>query len=97
MDKERLETLGKRSLEPSFSDTSERTLRVAICIASTATAYPSKFTECLSNMTAHFQQSNFDGEQEIKVFTTHGTVLPEVRHRLIGDAIAYEATHVLML
>ena len=97
MDKERLETLGEQSRQSSISDTPERTLKVAICIASQRNTYPAKFTECLSNMTAHFQQSDFDGQHEIKVFTSHGTILPEVRHRVIGDAIAYEATHVLML
>ena len=97
MVKKRLEEVGKRPCESSIQDTPKHTLKVAVCIASTATSYPSKFTECLSNMTAHFQQSAFDGEHEIRVFTTHGSILPEVRHRLVGDAIGWDATHVLML
>ena len=73
------------------------TLKVAVLIATTKKTYPNKFVECLSNLVGHFQRSEYDGEHEIKVFTTHGSILPEIRHRLIGDAIAWEATHILML
>jgi hypothetical protein len=89
--------MGKQSRQQDVSDVAGETLKVAILIASTTKAYPSKFVECLSNMVAHFQSSEFNGEHSIKVFTTHGSVLPEIRHRLIGDAITWEATHVLML
>jgi len=93
----RLEKVGKQPRQQDVQDVAGQTLKVAIVIASTTKAYPSKFVECLSNMIAHFQHSDFNGEHSIKVFTTHGSVLPEIRHRLIGDAIAWEATHVLML
>jgi hypothetical protein len=93
----RLEGVGKRSGKQDVSDVAGETLRVAVLIASTTKAYPSKFVECLSNMIIHFQHSDFNGEHSIKVFTTHGSILPEIRHRLIGDAISWDATHVLML
>ncbi len=97
MDTERLEEMGKQPRQQNVSDVAGETLRVAVLIATTTKAYPHKFVECLSNMIAHFQNSDFNGEHSIKVFTTHGSVLPEIRHRLIGDAISWEATHVLML
>jgi len=97
MGTKRLETVGKRTGKQAVQDVAGTTLKVAVVIASTTKAYPSKFVECLSNMIAHFQHSDFNGEHSIKVFTTYGHVLPEIRHRLIGDAISWEATHVLML
>ena len=92
-----LEEVGKLTGSKTVPHMAGQTLRVAVLVASVTNVYPSKFVECLANLVAHFQQAEFNGKHTIKVFTTHGGILPEVRHRLIGDALAWEATHCLML
>ena len=43
-----------------------------------------------------FWPAKFCGS-DITVISKSGPVMPEVRHRLIGDAMAWEATHILMI
>ena len=92
-----LETGGKRLPQQDVSDLAWDTLKVAVVVPSCSGLWPAKFGESLSNMVAYFQGSHFEGDHEIKVFSFCGKVMPEIRHHLIGEAIAWEATHVLML
>ena len=92
-----MEEVGKQSCEPSVSDMAGKTLKVAVAVPSFSGTWPFQFGECLANMVQHFQFSNYDGEHEIRVFADSGRIIPEVRHRLIGSAIHWDATHILML
>ena len=92
-----LEGLGKRSRKQDVSDVARKTLKIAVLIPSYSGFWHAKFGESLANMVQHFQASDFEGEHKIRVFTQRGRVLPEIRHHLLGDAIGWEATHVLFL
>ena len=92
-----LEEVGKRFPQQDVQDLAWETLKVAVIVPTCSGVWPAKFGECLSNMVAYFQGSHFEGDHEIKVFSFCGKVMPEIRHHLIGEAIAWEATHVLML
>jgi len=92
-----LEEVGKQSCEPPVSDMAGETLKVAVAVPSFTGTWPFQFGECLANMVQYFQYSDYDGEHEIRVFAHSGRVIPEVRHRLIGSAIDWDATHVLMI
>jgi len=93
----RLEGMGKRSGKQDVSDVARKTLKVAVLVPSFSGFWPAKFGESLANMVQHFRGSDFEGEHEIKVFAQCGRVMPEIRHHLLGDAIGWEATHVLFL
>ena len=97
MGTKRLETVGKRLPQQDVQDLAGKTLKVAVVVPSCSGVWPAKFGESLANMVAYFQGSHFEGEHEIKVFSFCGKVMPEIRHHLIGESIAWEATHVLML
>lgn len=97
MGQKRLEEVGKRQCEQIVPELARKTLKVAVVIPSCSGVWPAKFGEALANMISHFQASDFDGEKEIKVFSFCGRVMPEIRHHLIGQAIGWEATHLLML
>jgi len=92
-----LEKVGKRFPQQDVQDLAWETLKVAVVVPSCSGLWPAKFGASLSNMVAHFQGSHFEGEHEIKVFSFCGKVMPEIRHHLIGESIAWSATHVLML
>jgi len=92
-----LEEVGKRQSQQNVPDLARETLKVAVVVPSCSGVWPAKFGTSLSNMVAHFQKSSFDGEKEIRVFSFCGKVMPEIRHHLIGEAIAWGATHLLML
>ena len=92
-----LEEVGKRLTQQNVPDLAGKTLKVAVVVPSCSGLWPAQFGESLSNLVAHFQKSDFDGEHEIKVFSFCGNIMPEIRHHLIGQAIAWEATHLLML
>ena len=89
--------MGKRPRKQAFQDLARKTLKVAVTVPSFCGTWPFQFGECLTNMIAHFQKSEYDGDHEIKVFSHGGRVIPEVRHRLIGSAIDWGATHILMI
>ena len=97
MGAKRLETVGKRLTQQNVQDLAGQTLKVAVVVPSCSGVWPAKFGESLANMVAHFQKSDFDGEHDIKVFSFCGKVMPEVRHHLIGESVAWGATHLLML
>ena len=97
MGEKRLEKMGKQSREPSVSDMAGEPLKVAVLVPSFTGTWPFQFGECLANMVKHFQGSEYDGEHEIRVFAQGGRIVPEIRHRLIGLAIDWGATHVLMI
>jgi len=90
--------VGERSGEQAVSDMAGKALRVAVVVPSLSGFWPAKFCGSLSNMVIHFQRSEYkDGNHDITVISKSGSVMPEVRHRLIGDAMAWEATHILMI
>ena len=97
MGTKRLEKVGQQFSQSNVPDMAGETLRVAVGVPSCSGIWPAKFGEALANMVAHFQNSDFEGEHEIKVFSFCGKVMPEVRHHLIGDSVAWGATHLLML
>ena len=97
MGTERLEKVGEQFSQSNVPDMAGETLRVAVVVPSCSGVWPAKFGEALANMVAHFQNSDFEGEHDIKVFSFCGKVMPEVRHHLIGDSVAWGATHLLML
>ncbi len=97
MGTERLEKVGEQFAQQNVPDMAGETLRVAVVVPSCSGVWPAKFGEALANMVAHFQNSDFEGEHDIKVFSFCGKVMPEVRHHLIGDSVAWGATHLLML
>jgi len=97
MDTKGLETVGKRSRQQTVSDMAGEALKVAVTVPSFCGTWPFQFGECLSNMLGHFQRSEYEGEHDIKVFSHGGRVMPEVRHRLIGSALDWGATHILMV
>ena len=97
MESKRLEEVGKRFPQQTVQELAGTTLKVAVVIPSCSGVWPAKFGESLANMIGHFQGSDFEGEKEIKVFSFCGRVMPEIRHHLIGQAIGWEATHLLML
>ena len=97
MDKQGLEEVGKCSRKQTFQDVARESLNVAVLVPSYSGFWPYKFGECLANMVQHFQSSEYEGEHEITVFAYGGRVMPEIKHRLIGDAISWGATHILFL
>lgn len=97
MGTERLEKVGKRPRKQTVQNLAGETLRVAVTVPSFCGSWPFEFGACLSNMVQHFQASEYEGEHRIQVFAHGGRVIPEVRHRLIGSAIDWEATHILMI
>ena len=97
MGAKRLEKVGKRFPQQNVQDLAGQTLKVAVVVPSCSGVWPAKFGESLTNMVAPFQKSDFDGEHDIKVFSFCGKVMPEVRHHLIGESVAWGATHLLML
>ena len=98
MGQERLEEVGQRSGQQELADVAGKALRVAVLVPSQNGFWPAKFCGSLSNMVIHFQGSEYkEGDHDITVISKSGPVMPEVRHRLIGDAMAWEATHILMI
>ena len=90
--------MGERPSEQGMEDLAGKALRVAVCVPSHTGFWPAKFAGALSNMVIHFQGSDYkDGPHDITVISKSGPVMPEVRHRLIGDAMAWGATHILMV
>lgn len=93
-----LEEVGQFATSETVPNMAGNALRVAVCVPSHTGYWPAKFAGALSNMVIHFQRSNYDaGEHDITVISKSGPVMPEVRHRLIGDALAWDATHILMI
>jgi len=89
--------MGQRSGKQAVSDMAGHPLRVAVTIPSVSGMWPASFGECLASMVQHFQNSEYEGIHEIRVFAKNGIIAPEIKHRLIGEALAWEATHILFL
>ena len=93
-----LEKMGEQSGGEALQDVARKALRVAVCVPSHNGFWPAKFCGALSNMVIQFQRSNYDaGDHDITVLSKSGPVMPEVRHRLVGDALEWDATHLLMV
>jgi len=92
-----MEEVGKRPSEQTVPDMAGETLKVAVAVPCLSGTWPFQFGECLANMVQYFQGSEYEGEHEIRVFSHVGRVLPEVRHRLVGTSLEWDATHILML
>lgn len=71
-------------------------LKVAVCIPSTG-SWESVTADCIANMVLCFQQAQYEGRHEVKVFSATGSILTDNRHRLIAQAAQWGATHALLL
>jgi hypothetical protein len=72
-------------------------LRVAVIIPS-HNQWQAGFGYALSNMVACFVASKYEGgKKEIEIINVQGSMLPEVRHRCIAEAMKWDATHALWL
>jgi hypothetical protein len=77
--------------------TSTQDLRLAVCVP-TYGSWRAGFGQALANLTSHFTASRYEqGSKAIEVFCVAGSILPDVRHRLVAHALAWEATHLLWL
>ena len=90
-----MEEVGQQSRQQTVSDLAGRILKVAICVPSTDGFWNAKFGESLANLVAGYNLAT--GDKEIRVIAKCGPIMPEVRHRCIGEALHSEATHLLML
>ena len=83
-------------------DTVSKTLKVAICIPCYGDP-KAKFMQSLLNMVNYFHVSQLqdaDGTpyvKEVETFIVSGSMLTECRHRLIAEALAWEADWILCL
>lgn len=72
-------------------------LRLAVCVPSHG-GWRAGFGQSLANLTAHFTDSRYtNGAKTIEVFCVSGSILPDVRHRLVAHALQWQATHILWL
>jgi len=77
-------------------------LKIAICIPCYGDT-KSKFTYSLAKMMNHFYQANITDangdplEREIDIFMVSSSMLTESRHRLVAEAMAWEADYMLCL
>lgn len=71
-------------------------LRIAVCVP--GSRGHSGFTQCLSNMLIHFCLSPYKGgTREVEMFSCTGSILPDVRHICVAEAVKWDATHMLFL
>lgn len=77
-------------------------IRLAICVPVYGDT-KSKFTLSLANALVHFMQCRMvdhegnDLPREVEMFMVSCSMLTESRHRLVGEALAWGATHLLWL
>lgn len=77
-------------------------IRLCVCVPSHGD-WKAGFGLSLAMMVKYFQDSIIrkpDGtpfKKDINVATTGGSMLPEVRHRLVAEAMKWDATHMLFL
>lgn len=73
-------------------------LRVAVLVPSHS-EWKSGFGYSLANMVANFCNAKYEGggKKEIEIINVGGSMLPEVRHRLVAEAFKWGATHALWL
>jgi hypothetical protein len=93
--------MGERSGEQTIQDVAgedvaEKPLLMAVCVPDTNGKWHSKFGECLASMVTHFTEIARTGDK-IEVISKSGPIMPEVRHRCIGEAMLKQATHIMML
>lgn len=75
----------------------ENNLRVAVLIPSHS-EWKAGFGYSLANMVANFVAAKYEGgKKEIEIINVGGSMLPEVRHRLVAEAMKWGATHALWL
>lgn len=77
-------------------------IRLCICVPSHG-EWKAAFGMSLTNLIKYFQDSIIrkpDGtpmKKELHIVNVGGSMLPEVRHRLVAEAMKWEATHMLFL
>lgn len=77
-------------------------IRLCVCVPSHG-EWKAAFGLSLANMVRYFQDSVIrlpNGEpmkKEINIVNVGGSMLPEVRHRLVAEAMKWNATHMLFL
>ncbi len=71
-------------------------LRIAVCVP--GDRGKAGFVQSLSNMLIHFCLSPYNGgTREVEMFSCTGSILPDVRHRCVAEAVKWNATHLLFL
>lgn len=71
-------------------------LRIAVCVP--GDDWEAGFGHSVSNMMAEFAGAVYrGGSKEIQLFSVTGSILPDVRTRLVIEAIKWKATHLLFL
>lgn len=73
-----------------------RPLRVVVCVPVEGHCEIG-FTWALARATAHFAALPYEGEKEIQIAMVEGSILPEMRRRLVSQAMSINATHILWL
>ena len=72
-------------------------IKIAVLVPSHG-EWKAGFGYALSNMIANFCNAKYEGGQKsIEVVNVNGSILPDVRHRLVAEAFKMDATHALWL
>lgn len=72
-------------------------LRISVCIPSHG-EWKATFGEAVTTMVANFCNAKYEnGEKHIDIACVSGSMLTEVRHRCVAEALKFEATHLLFL
>lgn len=70
-------------------------LRIAVCIP--GGAWSSATGHSIGNLVATFYEARFKQRKTLKVFAVEGSILPDVRNLLVRHALAWRATHLLLV
>jgi len=71
-------------------------LRICVAVPSHG-GWQSGFGRSLVRMATHFAGVEYDGEKSLDVAVVKGSILPDVRHRCVMEAVKQDATHMLFL
>ena len=72
-------------------------IKIAVLVPSHG-EWKAGFGHALSNMVANFCNAKYEGgNKSIEVVNVNGSILPDVRHRLVAEAFKMDATHALWL
>lgn len=77
-------------------------LKVAVCVPSYG-QWQAKFGQSLCNMLNYFLTARLEGpdgepyDKQVETICVGGSMLPEVRHKLIAEALLWEADYILSL
>tara|TARA_R110002050_G_scaffold34101_8_gene86312 strand:+ start:5687 stop:6355 length:669 start_codon:yes stop_codon:yes gene_type:complete len=72
----------------------EKSMRILVAMPNTGTVAAGT-TASLVDMMQHFERSSAPFEKSARLILAQGSILPEIRHRLVAEAYEHEATHML--